>query len=170
MQPLTWDETNREALMKEIGERFDTQGYVIIRRFFDQALIEQVKLVCSEKVDALADKLKANGVVEDAMEREPFDKRLYQLFKDRMDLAPKSFDHTLHVAELYELFFNRKLLDVMACFLGEELRLYPNYTVRPKFPLWEGTHVLWHQDGGYTKRKSQHLRGGSVVHLDQPVG
>ena len=35
--------------------------------------------------------------------------------------------------------------------LGAEIRLYPNYSVRPKFPEWEGTLVWWHQDGGYTK-------------------
>lgn len=34
--------------------------------------------------------------------------------------------------------------------LGPEIRLYPNYTVRPKLPEHAGTQVLWHQDAGYT--------------------
>ena len=51
---------------------------------------------------------------------------------------------------MYPLFFHPGLLDIAAEILGPEIRLYPNYTARPKIPEWGGTEVLWHQDGGYT--------------------
>jgi len=52
---------------------------------------------------------------------------------------------------LFGYFFDSGLLDIVEQILGAEIRLYPNYSVRPKLPEWEGTLVWWHQDGGYTK-------------------
>jgi len=34
--------------------------------------------------------------------------------------------------------------------LGPEIRLYPNYTARPKLPRHEASVALWHQDAGHT--------------------
>ena len=65
----------------------------------------------------------------------------------------------MHLAGLFDLFFNPGLLDVVEVLLGPEIRLYPNYTARPKFPEWKGTEVLWHQDGGYTERGSGSKEG-----------
>jgi ectoine hydroxylase-related dioxygenase (phytanoyl-CoA dioxygenase family) len=73
------------------------------------------------------------------------------LYENNLDLAPKSFRGELHIAELFPMFFHPRVLDVVEQFLGGEIRLYPNYTARPKLPDWEGTQVLWHQDGGYTE-------------------
>ena len=51
---------------------------------------------------------------------------------------------------MFALFFHHRLLDIVEKLLGPEIRLYPNYTVRPKLPEHAGTQVLWHQDAGYT--------------------
>jgi len=50
------------------------------------------------------------------------------------------------------------LLDVVETFLGGEIRLYPNYSARPKLPDHAPTQVLWHQDGGYTGGQAEMLR------------
>ena len=67
-----------------------------------------------------------------------------------MDEAPDSFRPQLHGPKLFDLFFHARLLDILQFFLGDEVRLYPNYTARAKLPEWERALVLWHQDGGYT--------------------
>jgi ectoine hydroxylase-related dioxygenase (phytanoyl-CoA dioxygenase family) len=105
-------------------------------------------------VDREAGKLLASGKIRDPLEDEPFETRLFRLYKGCLDDAPDSFRAELHLAGLYGMFFHPKLLDVVETILGGEIRLYPNYTARAKLPDWEGSLVLWHQDGGYTETVS----------------
>lgn len=80
-----------------------------------------------------------------------FDTRMVKLFHDRLDQAPESFRPELHRAGLFDLFFHPTILDIVAHIVGtEELRLYPNYTSRPKVPGRSKDQVRWHQDAGYT--------------------
>jgi len=51
---------------------------------------------------------------------------------------------------MFDFFFNGRLLDIVESFLGTEIRLYPNYYLRPKMPGDEAFQVLWHQDAAYT--------------------
>jgi len=55
---------------------------------------------------------------------------------------------------MYGLFFCPRVLDLAEQILGPEIRLYPNYTVRPKLPDDAKTLVLWHQDAAYTQINS----------------
>src|SRR5690606_13231277 len=61
--------------------------------------------------------------------------------------------------------FNAHVLDHVETLIGGEIRLYPNYTARPKLPDWEGTLVLWHQDGGYTEQIPGQAATGNVDRL-----
>ena len=63
---------------------------------------------------------------------------------------PSHLRSELHWPGMFALFFDRQLLDIVENLLGAEIRLYPNYTVRPKLPDHSATQVLWHQDAGYT--------------------
>ena len=101
-------------------------------------------------VDFLADHLMSQSRVTDPLKGEPFETRFYELFKNHLDLAPKNLRFYLHRPGLYGLFFHPPLLDIVEQLLGPEIRLYPNYSARPKLPEWSGTQVLWHQDAGYT--------------------
>ena len=89
--------------------------------------------------------------IVDGLGDESFERRLARLFAGHMEHAPKSLRSELHWEGMYLLFFYPAVLDVVERLLGvAEIRLYPNYTVRPKFPDDPATEVLWHQDAGYT--------------------
>ena len=136
--------------MHALQEQFDEQGYVILKGVFTPDVLDDARVALMGLVDREAEKLLAAGRVTDSFLNASFETRLFRLYEHNLDVAPKSFRRELHLAGLFGIFFNAKILDFVSQFLGSEIRLYPNYTVRPKFPEWEGTEVLWHQDGGYT--------------------
>lgn len=143
----------------DLLEQFNDQGYVSLRGFLDAHVVAQARSAMEALVEQAAQRLVAAGKIEDLLEAEPFDTRFFRLYQQHLDDAPKSFRRELHLAGLFDLFFNPGLLDVVEVLLGPEIRLYPNYTARPKFPEWKGTEVLWHQDGGYTERGSGSKEG-----------
>lgn len=136
--------------MHALQEQFDEQGYVILKGVFASDVLEGVQAELEVLVEREAEKLMAAGRVTDAFSSASFETRLFRLYENNLDIAPTSFRRELHLPGMFGLFFHSRVLDLVSQFLGSEVRLYPNYTVRPKFPEWEGTEVLWHQDGGYT--------------------
>ncbi|NUN92716.1 MAG: phytanoyl-CoA dioxygenase family protein [Verrucomicrobiae bacterium] len=131
---------------------FNGRGYVVLRGVIEPAAVRAARREMEGLVEEQAAKLLAAGKIRDPWKDEPFATRLYRLYENCLDVAPKSFRQELHRPGLFGVFFHPKVLDVVEEFLGGEIRLYPNYTARPKFPEWEGTQVLWHQDGGYTEQ------------------
>ncbi len=144
--------------LKAWHAQFDEQGYVIIKDFFDAGVVAQARTTLNQLVDQQAQKLIAAGQIDDALTDDAFDLRLLHLYQGHLELAPNIFRRELHLAGLFDIFFNPRLLDIVETFLGGELRLYPNYSVRPKFPDHAATEVLWHQDGGYTPGEVKMLR------------
>lgn len=136
--------------MRALREQFDEQGYVILKGILPLDVLDAVKVELNRLVDAEADKWIAAGKAQDRFENEPFETRLFRLCENHIDDALTSFRRELHLPGMFGLFLHPRVLDYVEQFLGPEIRLYPNYTVRPKFPEWKGTEVLWHQDGGYT--------------------
>jgi hypothetical protein len=65
------------------------------------------------------------------------------------------------MAGLYDVFFNPQVLGVIARMMGGEIRLYPNYSLRPKLPDHANSQILWHQDGGDTAQ-GHHVVEGPV--------
>ena len=143
---MTTDTPTRELL-----GQFDDRGYVILNGLFSPPMIERARAALNGLVDAHADQLVKAGAIADPLSEAPFESRLYRLFESRLDEAPRGWRSELHLAELFDFFFNPRLLDIVESILGPEIRLYPNYTVRPKLPDHPQTLVLWHQDGGYTE-------------------
>ncbi|MEZ4861488.1 MAG: phytanoyl-CoA dioxygenase family protein [Caldilineaceae bacterium] len=138
--------------------QFDQEGYVILRDFFTPALIEQARDALTTLVDQHAEQLLAAGKITDRCQDAPFATRLLQLYRANMAAAPNLLRRELHLAGLFDIFFHPRLLELVASFLGDEIRLYPNYSARPKFPDHAPTEVLWHQDGGYTQGTVEQLR------------
>ncbi|MBI2298092.1 MAG: phytanoyl-CoA dioxygenase family protein [Armatimonadetes bacterium] len=129
---------------------FEEQGYLILRDLPEPEVVAGARASMARLVDRAAEALLAAGKITDALLSDPFETRLYHLYREQLDNAPKSFRPELHLPELFGVFFHPGLLDVVESLLGPEIRLYPNYTARPKFPDTEAHRVLWHQDGGYT--------------------
>jgi len=135
-----------------LSQQFNDQGFVILKEVLEPFVIREARAEMERLVDKQAEKLIATGKIRDPLKSEPFETRLFRLYETHLDLAPKSFRRELHGAGLFGVFFHPKVLDLAEILLGGEIRLYPNYTARPKLPEWEGTQVLWHQDGGYTEQ------------------
>ena len=129
---------------------FRENGYIVMRGVLEPAVVEGARDELEKLVDQLAAGLVARGVIPHAYRDEPFETRMIRLYERNLDLAPTLFRENLHLPGLYPLFFHARLLDTAQVLLGPEIRLYPNYTARPKLPEWKGTEVLWHQDAGYT--------------------
>lgn len=136
---------------------------MILRGWFSPEVIQKAREEMELLVEAHARRLLEEGRISDSLSHEPFETRLFRLYESCMEIAPKSFRRELHLRGLYEWFFHPRLLDVVESILGREIRLYPNYTARPKFPDWEGTLVLWHQDGGYTNTLETAAYGGVTL-------
>jgi len=155
----------RPAALPDLRRQFDEAGYVILRGVVEAEVVAQARGAMECLVEREAERLLAEGKIADPMAGASFETRLYELYRERIDEAPKSFRAQLHFPGLFPLFFHPRVLDLAETFLGPEIRLYPNYTARPKFPDWEGTLVLWHQDGGYTERQREGQAGASVEAL-----
>jgi len=141
-----------ELDMPRLSDQFNTEGYVILKDVFDRKILSAVQAEMKQLVDGHAQRLVSSGKVKSLFLDEPFETRLFRLYEGCLDEAPKLFRAELHGAGMYFPFFHPELLDVAEAILGGEIRLYPNYSARPKLPDWEGTRVLWHQDGGYTEQ------------------
>jgi ectoine hydroxylase-related dioxygenase (phytanoyl-CoA dioxygenase family) len=129
---------------------FHERGYVIIKGLFSTEVLEAVRGAMSDLVDREAARLMAAGLITDPRASDSFGTRIMNLYADCPDEARSLFRPELHLPGLYPLFFHPGLLDLVDLLLGPELRLYPNYSARPKLPDNPRTLVLWHQDGGYT--------------------
>ncbi len=136
----------------ELKTQFDDQGYVILRNVLDPRVIASVRKELESIVDEIALGLRAMDQIDDLYEDEPFETRLIKLFSFAPELSPSQLRRNLHRRGMYGLFFCPAVLDLAQEILGEEIRLYPNYTVRPKLPEDPKTLVLWHQDAAYTQQ------------------
>lgn len=141
----------------EMKQLFSENGYVIIEEFLPQHILQFAQEELEILVDQTADRLLAEGYISSTFKEQPFRERLIKVFEKNPHLAPKVYRSELHLKGLYPLFFHPPLLDLIEALLGtEEIRLYPNYTVRPKLPGNVKHEVLWHQDAGYTKHPLWH--------------
>lgn len=145
-------------------EQFDRDGYIILRQVLSTAQVEGAREAMQELVEREAHKLLEQGLISNLMEDEPFETRLLRLYQNHLDKAP-DYRPELHLAGLFPLFFNPKVLDIVEMLVGSEIRLYPNYTARPKLPQHVKTLVLWHQDGGYTEFNSPEAANKDVSQM-----
>jgi ectoine hydroxylase-related dioxygenase (phytanoyl-CoA dioxygenase family) len=148
----------RQPAAEQLRQEFETQGYTIVRGFLEPEVVAGARAEMMGLVEREAETLLAAGKIDQPYADAPFETRLAQLYAAHPDEAPRSYRRELHLAGLFPLFFHPGLLDIAEFFLGGEIRLYPNYTARPKLPDNVLTEVLWHQDGGYTSGQVEMLR------------
>jgi ectoine hydroxylase-related dioxygenase (phytanoyl-CoA dioxygenase family) len=139
-----------EERESKIQESFERDGFVILRGFLELDIVTGVKNVIGRYMDHLASELLAEGTISRRFEDEPFETRLLRLVENCRDRVPMVLREELHMPEMFNMFFHSRLLDLVEPFLGPEIRLYPNYSVRPKLPEDPKTQVPWHQDACFT--------------------
>jgi len=135
--------------MNDILHSFEDDGYAVITGFFPAEIEAGVRSEIENWVDRYARQLVAEGHIDRLYDTEPFETRLIRLQAHNPKTTPY-IRRELHLLAMYDLFFHPPLLDIVEQILGPEIRLYPNYTVRPKLPRDAATEVLWHQDAAYT--------------------
>ena len=145
MIPTENSELNTEQLA-----HFEREGYVILRGVLEPQVVAEAREAIAEMVEAVAHEraaLQKSALHADA----PFETRYLEIFREHPADVPFGFRPELHKAGMFGLFFHPRILHAAEQILGPELRLYPNYTVRPKLPDHAGTLVPWHQDSGFTE-------------------
>ena len=156
------------ANMPSIGqilEQFEDRGYIILKQMFPARVLRDVRNMLDRWVEGQAEMLLADGLIDDPKRGEPFETRYARLYENCKDRAPLNIREDLHCREMYGLFCDERLLSIVEQILGPELRLYPNYFVRPKLPDHAGTQVLWHQDAGYTQAHDPNTPNGQLMQL-----
>jgi phytanoyl-CoA hydroxylase len=136
--------------MVDLLKTFDDQGYIVLREFFEPSICEEVKADLLKITDKHIDALLEAGKIQDRLSALPWETRLDQIYQQCVDDPPTVFREELHEKGFYPLFCHPRLLDIVEAILGPEVRLYPNYSIRPKFPDNEAMLVFWHQDAAYT--------------------
>lgn len=140
---------------QELLSCFRDDGFVILPAFFEPEVLAGVRRDVQEVSDEHIRKLLRDGKITNAFENEPFETRLIRVYQECTEHIPTTFRPELHKPGMFGLFFHPRLLDLVEQILGPEIRLFPNYSVRPKLPEDAATLVLWHQDAGYTEEMNQ---------------
>jgi len=143
------------ATVAKLQHAFEEHGYAILRGAFSQEVVQNARKLLETLVEKDAQQLAAAGKAPNLFKNEPFETRMYKLYKDIPDLFNGHIQSELHHPSFFPYFFNQHVLDLVEGLIGGELRLYPNYFVRPKLPGSEKTQILWHQDAGYTYNKKE---------------
>lgn len=138
---------------------FEENGYVVLKGFLDARVVNAVRSEAEAISERLVRRFHEAGLYDEAGTALPFDRRLVPVYQKLGTLAPRLFNQELHTAGFFDFFFNKDLLDLVEGFLGHEVRLYPNYYLRPKMPGDDAFRVLWHQDAAYT---DSYKSGGNV--------
>lgn len=144
--------------MEAVISNFNENGFAILRGILEQETLDAVKYECKALVAELALQRCAEGKLTDTYSDSPFETRLIQIYEDYPDENPTIFRPELHREGFFGVFAHPTLLELASVILGPEIRLYPNYSVRPKLPANKRTEVLWHQDAGYTSKEADVLR------------
>ena len=130
---------------------FYQEGYCILHNLFDEVeVLHKAISGCNELVDELANRLFLHNDINDRCINSSFEVRLIELCKDCPDQMPNLFRKELHRPQFFPLLCHRNVLKVVRRLLNPDvdaIRIYPNYSCRPKTksPIHD---VVWHQDAG----------------------
>ena len=152
-------------MVDSVLRQFHDTGFVILRDFLKPTVLTSIQRDLELWVDIKAKESLAAGFIDTPLNDLPFATRLLHIYANCLDQAPSILRHELHWPGMFELFFYEPLLDIVEQVLGMEIRLYPNYSVRPKLPGHAPTLVLWHQDVAYTA-SGQHGTDDAAPDID----
>ncbi len=144
------------SLSSEQVERFNTDGYVLIRNALEDSDVDPVIEEYEEFIDRHARQLKAEGKLDDLYEDEPFDRRLVEISRHNGEIYPHLDIMHFRGQASFEFLRNDRMMNMVECLVGPEIMCSPIQHTRAKLPtgLTPGgndAHVAaWHQDAGVT--------------------
>ena len=140
----------------DIKATFDRDGYVILRQLLDDAILDRVRDVVADKVDAFISSAHAEGKIPSLYTGETFERRWAmackafgaQLGKEGRIVTSWGGADIIHET-IYDLYTDSRLIGAVAALLGPELRANGDFWVRPKISGDATTTLPWHQDRFY---------------------
>ncbi len=147
----TYRENHGGCLSAEQVRFYDEEGYLVVLNFLQDEDLHPARRAMERKVGAIADDLLAHGKVADILAKEPFERRLAELFADLTDDDFLKFGRGWRDRDpgYYEIMANPKILDAVESLIGPEIFSNPVYNTRPKVPKVAAGAVPWHQDKSY---------------------
>ena len=131
----------------EDKQQFDQNGFVILKNFLEPQLVDLLRTAADGLVSSLLDELVQDGRLDTSLSGHPLETRLIRLKEINSSWVPLLFRAELHRPEFFELFGNERLLQLVSEVLpeAENIRIFPNYSCRPKLPDFDPHEVVWHQ-------------------------
>jgi hypothetical protein len=136
-------------------DAFNTDGYIILRQFFEPAQLDPVRALIAQSVDTRARTLFEGGQITNLHKQAPFEQRWaliaaeYLQSSDHEPLSQNWGGRELLAPAIHALYTDPRLLDAVATLLGPELTANGDFWVRPKIPADPSTTFTWHQDSFY---------------------
>jgi ectoine hydroxylase-related dioxygenase (phytanoyl-CoA dioxygenase family) len=130
-------------------EFFDTEGYLVVDKLFDDSELQPVIDDISNEIDRLANILMAKGELSQSYSDKDFTTRLTAITTETDEVLTPILSGKLATPGIFSLLTNVKLLDAMESLLGSEIIAASAYRLRPKLPKWDDAVVPWHQDSAF---------------------
>lgn len=144
MPPYTFRPEDVDAWLAHYNDK----GFAILRGVIDKEACNTAQSGLESMVDDLAKRLKDKGLIESELKELPFDSRLWQLCKGCVSEMPLLLRPELHKPEFFPLLCHPGVISAVRQIIkASELRIFPNYSARPKTPS-DAHKVVWHQDSG----------------------
>lgn len=136
--------------MKFQTEKFEKQGYLLVKSVLHAEELAPFIAVISDVVDTRARELYNAGTISALYEELPFERRWHAILRDCGRENEVFGWHTLVFSEpLFNLITHPKVLDVVASLIGSDIQFNGDFWVRPKLPNEKLTTLPWHQDSAY---------------------
>jgi len=131
---------------------YETEGYLVLPDLLSEAELAPAREALTQKVDEIAARMLADGVIADMLNHRPFEYRFAELFapltnEDFNKFASRSWRDRF--PGYYRLMCNSKIIDSVESLIGPEIFSNPIYNSRPKVPKVAAGAVPWHQDKSY---------------------
>jgi phytanoyl-CoA hydroxylase len=144
------------SLTSEQVAFFHREGYLVVPDLFAPTEFDDLKAEIAALIEETANRLHAEGKIENTHADAPFEQRLTRLLHDNPDLSGVFFRAIEgnagggHAGKaMYDMILHPRLLDAMQSLVGEEIIGSSVCRIRPKVPGLAKGVVPWHQDSGY---------------------
>jgi ectoine hydroxylase-related dioxygenase (phytanoyl-CoA dioxygenase family) len=140
------------SLTDEQKRFYETDGYLVLPNLLSDEELAPAREAMTQKVDQIANRMVADGVIKDALKDRPFKYRLAELFvgltdQDFLKYGTRSWRDRF--PGYFRLMSNPRIIDAVESLIGPEIFSNPVYNTRPKVPKVAAGAVPWHQDKSY---------------------
>ncbi|MDA0747068.1 MAG: phytanoyl-CoA dioxygenase family protein [bacterium] len=139
-------------LSKEQVDQFQEEGYLVVKGALETSDLKPVIDEYIVYIDRRARELHAEGKISQTYEEEPFERRIWKISQECLDLYGELDIMKLRGKAAFDFLRNQNLLDAIEALVGPEITCSPIQHVRAKMPqgVRDDQVIPWHQDAGVT--------------------